>query len=305
MDRVQIRPESRPAPEATPFRVAGTFTYDFTSARGTEVWRVFVHVPPGQAPEAGWPLLALTDGNAVIGLAVGALRIFGGHTAGTDVEPGVLVAVGYPTDEPYDPLRRSWDLSPPPGRSYPPFEPGGPPVRTGGADAFLAFIEDEVLPFVETLAPIDASRRTLFGHSFGGLFALHALFGGSRAFTRFVASSPTIYWEDAALLRAEERFAASGFGRNVVVQLSAGEYEGDRLAPFQYGRDDTAKRLDGLRTARTLALAKEMAARLRCLRGVLASFEAYAAETHMTMIPVAVSRALRVAFGRDTAGAGQ
>ncbi len=29
------------------------------------------------------------------------------------------------SDEPYDPLRRSWDLGPPPVKSYPPFEPAG------------------------------------------------------------------------------------------------------------------------------------------------------------------------------------
>jgi predicted alpha/beta superfamily hydrolase len=167
---------------------------------------------------------------------------------------------------------------------------------TGGADRFLRFIEEDVLPFVETLALVDPERRTLFGHSFGGLFTLHVLFSSSRAFSRFVAASPTIYWEDGLLLDSEKYFAASAGDRDLEVHLSAGEYEGETLAPFQYGREDTAKRLDHSLTTQTLALARAMAARLGTVPRVRVAYETYPGETHMTMLPIAVSRAVRVAF---------
>jgi uncharacterized protein len=262
-------------------------------------WRVFVHRPAGEPPPEGWPLLVITDGNAMIATAVDALRVQSSYPMGTHVGPGVIAAIGYPTDDAYDPLRRSFDLSPPPGRSYPPFSEGGPAVRTGGAQRFLDVIEAEVLPFLGGLAPIDPARRTLFGHSFGGLFALHALFSGCQAFSRYVAASPTIYWEDGGLLESERRFAATPRDRDVVIHLSVGEYEGETLAPFQYGREDTETRLSGARTARTLQLTREMAARLSALPRTRVACEIYPGETHMTMLPIAVSRAVRTAFEID------
>ncbi|WP_168990587.1 alpha/beta hydrolase [Aureimonas flava] len=283
----------------TTFHSAGlaqTRFVDLESERGGEPWRVFVHLPLGEAPAGGWPLLVMTDGNAMIATAVDALRVQSSYPAGTNVGPGVIAAIGYPTEDAYDPLRRSFDLSPPPGRSYPPFSEGGPQVLTGGATRFLDFVEGEALPFLDGLVPIDPSRRTLFGHSFGGLFALHALFSGCRAFSRFVAASPTIYWEDAGLLDSERRFVAASRNGELAIHLSAGEHEGATLAPFQYGRDDTEKRLSNARTARTLELTREMAERLSALPHARVSFEVYPGETHMTMLPIAVSRAVRTAF---------
>ena len=260
------------------------------------IWRLFVHVPPGDAPPDGWPLLVASDGNTMIGTAVDALRVQAAYPMGTDVQPGVILAIGYPGDGAYDPLRRSFDLSPPPGRSYPPFSENGPPVLTGGADRFLHFIEHEAMAFLETLAPIDPLRRTLFGHSFGGLFALYALFAGCPTFSLYVAASPSIYWEDRLLLNGEILFAASPPKRDLVVHLSAGEYEGEQLAPFQYDRDDTATRIDNAKTAQTLALTQAMAARLALMPRVSVTCETCPGETHMTMLPIALSRAVRVAF---------
>lgn len=288
-----------------------TVFLDVGDGRDGDPWRLFVHVPPGPAPANGWPLLLITDGNAMIATAVDTVRVQGAYPNATNVEPGVVVAIGYPTGEAYDPLRRSRDLSPPPGRSYPPFTEGGPEVRTGGADRFLRFVETEAMAAVATLAPIDPARRTLFGHSFGGLFTLYALFSGTATFTHFVAASPTIYWEDGILEEAAARFLASPrpFG-NRVVHLSAGQYEGDVLAPFQYEREDTEKRRLAARAARTLSLTEAMAARLRHLPDLRVVLETYPGETHMTMLPIAVSRAVRIAFearrpacdGRSTAG---
>ncbi|WP_182084023.1 alpha/beta hydrolase-fold protein [Aureimonas sp. ME7] len=285
------------SPVLHPAGLTDTVFFDLVGEDGGEPWRIFLHRPPGPAPEGGWPLLAITDGNAMIATAVDAVRVQGAYPGGTNVAPGVVMAIGYPTEGAYDPWRRSFDLSPPPGRAYPPFAADGPEVRTGGADRFLRFIEREALAAADAITPINPARRTLFGHSFGGLFALHALFSGTRAFTRFVAASPTIGWEDGVLTQTERRFLeAPALGGEVVVHLSAGEYEGDALAPFQYGREDTAERLERARTVRTAALTSAMAERLARVPNLRVLHETYPGETHMTMLPIAVSRAVRVAF---------
>jgi len=280
-----------------PAPLADTTVHDLVPAAGGEPWRVFIHVPPGPVPEAGWPVLYMTDGNAVIGTAVDAMRAQAFYPLGTNVGWGVIVAIGYPVAGAYDPLRRSWDLGPPPGKTYPPFHEGGPEVRTGGAEKFLAFIEDELKPFVASRVSIDADRQALYGHSFGGLFALYALFTRPRAFGTWIAASPAIYWEDRAIDRFLEPFEAAGpDGLNAQVILSAGEYETEKLAPFQIGAEDEQKRLEQKKVTRTDEFARLMAERLDAIHGVTASFELHAGENHMSILPVTVNRAVQAAF---------
>ena len=282
---------------ATPAFIADTTVHDLAPAHGGEPWRIFLHVPAKPAPEAGWPVLYMTDGNAVIGTAVDVVRAQASYPAGTNVSEGVIVAIGYPVDGAYDPLRRSWDLGPPPGKTYPPFYDGTPEVRTGGAGAFLAFVEDELKPWVASRASIDSGRQALYGHSFGGLFALYALFTRPFAFQTWIAASPSIYWEDRAIDRFLEGFEAAvpdGLATNMI--LSAGEYETEKLAPFQIGADDEEKRLAQKKLTRTDEFARTMAERLDTLSGVRASFELHVGENHMSILPVTVNRAVQAAF---------
>lgn len=287
-----------------PARVPDTTVFDLRPAGGGDRYRVFVHVPPDPPPARGWPVLYMVDGNAVIATAVDAVRAQASYPAGTNVGPGIVVAVGYPVDAPYDPLRRSWDLSPPPGAAYPPFEEGGPPVRTGGGAAFLGFIEGTLKPWVESRLSIDRRRQALFGHSFGGLFVLYALFARPAAFRTWVSASPAIYWEDAVIARYRDALAPRDWaGLDGTVLLSAGEYEGDALAPFQVGRADAAKRLAHKKETRTVERAQRLAEDIaaRTGRRDAARFELFAGETHMSVLPVAVNRAVQAAFALEPA----
>ncbi|TGS84715.1 alpha/beta hydrolase [Mesorhizobium sp. M3A.F.Ca.ET.174.01.1.1] len=281
----------------TPALIADTSVHDLVPVGGGEPWRIFLHVPPDPAPAAGWPVLYLTDGNAVIATAVDAMRAQASYPSGTNVGEGVIVAIGYPVAGAYDPLRRSWDLGPPPGQTYPPFHDAGPDVRTGGAEKFLSFIENDLKPFVANRASIDTSRQALYGHSFGGLFALYALFTRPRAFRTWIAASPAIYWEDRVIDRYLEAFEADlPEDMRAEVILAAGEYESEKLAPFQIGAADEQKRLEHKKVTRTDEFARLMAERLDAVAGIRASFELHAGENHMSILPVTVNRAIQAAF---------
>ncbi|MDK4704490.1 MULTISPECIES: alpha/beta hydrolase [unclassified Rhizobium] len=263
--------------------------------------RIFLYRPDKPAPAEGWPILYLTDGNACFATAVDALKVQASYPNGTDVAEGVIVAIGYPTDEPYDPLRRSWDLSPPPGRVYPPFFPDTPDVKTGGGERFLALIENELKPWIGRQVPVDRSRQTLFGHSFGGLFTLYALFYKPDAFSRWISASPAIYWEDAAILSMEREFLdRHKEPLDTELHLSAGQYEGEILAPFHKGTPEEQKRQERAKETRTIELARDMAerwAKLASSTGTI-TFEEYAGENHMSVLPVALNRAVQIAFRR-------
>ncbi|OYX83210.1 MAG: esterase, partial [Azorhizobium sp. 32-67-21] len=162
--------------------IPDTTVFDIAPESGGPPWRIFLYRPPGEPPAQGWPVLYYLDANAVAGTAADIMRVQAAWPLGTGIEWGVMVGIGYPVDGAYDSVRRSWDMGPPPGETYPPHTPGGPDVRTGGADAFLAFIEEELKPEIARRLAVDPARQAILGHSFGGLFVLHALFRRPQAF---------------------------------------------------------------------------------------------------------------------------
>lgn len=110
----------------------GTLYFDLAPTAGSEPYRIFLFRPKGEPPAEGWPLLVLTDGNATFPFAFASLVTQAPFPSGTNVGWGVVAAIGYPSDEPYDAFRRAWDLGPPPIKSYPAYFEGGPAVRIGG-----------------------------------------------------------------------------------------------------------------------------------------------------------------------------
>lgn len=278
------------------YSMPGTCFFDLAPAPGKEPYRIFLSIPAEPPPAQGWPLLVLTDGNATFPFATASLATQAPYPAATNICQGVIAAIGYPGDAPYDGVRRSWDLAPPPGRSYPPYVEGGPPLITGGADGLLAFIEDVLLPAVGEMTALDAGRRSLFGHSFGGLFTLYTLFKRPHLFANWIAASPSIYWEDGIVLKSESERPIEP-GGNAFLHLSAGEYEGDELAPFQRENADAAARLEKRKLEQTVSLAREMAQRLDgAPDGLRTQFELYPGETHMSVLAAAINRAVGVAF---------
>jgi uncharacterized protein len=99
-----------------------------------------------------------------------------------------------------DVAQRTHDLTPPTQKGLESrFSPGN-----GGADDFLAFMSDELLPFV---ARNYRTRpyKILIGHSFGGLFALHALATKPTLFNGYIAIDPTAGWNSGAeIARVQE-----------------------------------------------------------------------------------------------------
>ncbi len=76
---------------------------------------------------------------------------------------------------------------------------------SGGADEFLNFIKEELMPFLECEYRIDKSNLTLSGHSLGGLFTLYTLFSESHLFSNYIASSPYTSFNVEELLSLEEK----------------------------------------------------------------------------------------------------
>lgn len=173
-------------------------------------WRIQVWTPSAAPPPGGHPVIYALDGNAVFESLVQAGRDGSGH-AGV---AAVVVGVGYDVAARNDARARAWDYTPPsPDADAPRGSPHDPSARGrsppgGGADRFLAWLQDELQPRIASRYPVDAARSTLYGHSFGGLFVLHVLFTHPHAFRSYVAASPSLWWNGGVILREARQFAA-------------------------------------------------------------------------------------------------
>jgi predicted alpha/beta superfamily hydrolase len=184
-------------------------TIDFRSHIRDKDYRLLVSIPGKPAPPQGYPVLYLIDGNLHFGITVDTMRI---QACWPDVRDAVVVGIGYPTDSvavaldlrmddltsPIAPERASQGWM---GKMRP------PSVGWGKMDDYLRMLDEEIKPKIAELTTIDAGDQTLMGHSLGGLTTLHALFRRTASFQHFVAISPSIWWDDCAVLAYESAFA--------------------------------------------------------------------------------------------------
>jgi predicted alpha/beta superfamily hydrolase len=194
--------------------------------------RISLAWPAAPPPAAGYPALLVLDGNAGFGTAV---EVYRNLAARGTVPPALILGLGHPGEAPIDQASRT--------RDYTPAVAEAPP-GSGGAEAFLDFIEADLLPALEKRFPVDRSRLGLFGHSFGGLLAVHALLTRPALFRRVVAASPSLWWGQGAVLQAARHFAAAPPPRaaDAALLLTVGALE----------EQETGSPRDALRNARRM-----------------------------------------------------
>ncbi|CAG8429142.1 unnamed protein product [Penicillium salamii] len=150
----------------------------------------------------------VVDGNAMVLSATDVVRRRRvRHSEGI---PTIVIGISYPLTGSVYSHHRNHDLTPP-CEAYEPLNgPHGnaPTPQFGGADVFLHFITHTVHNFVfSSIFPQLSVRETaLFGHSFGALFALHALFTAPASFDVYLAASPSIWFNGSFILQEEESF---------------------------------------------------------------------------------------------------
>ncbi len=158
------------------------------------VYRILISKPEGEVPySGGYPVIYVLDGNAYFASLHEAKR------AQEQFRQAIIVGIAYPGEAPHNFLRRSYDLSPPVAE-----EQNEPPQ--GGQDELLDFIEHSLMPAIAERFPVDANHQSLYGHSFGGMFAIYALFTRPDLFNHIVAASPSLWWNNSYLLKHERDF---------------------------------------------------------------------------------------------------
>ena len=162
-------------------------------------------------PDNRYPVLYLLDGDVHFHHTTGIIQFL----ASNGRIPEMIVVALPNTD-------RNRDLTPPTqvdsDNAFP---------TSGGADNFLRFINDELIPFVDN-SYRTYPYRTLVGHSFGGLFAIHSLLTRHEVFNDYIAISPSLWWNDAAVVAKADSILKINSVLNASLYMTMGN-EGKRM----------------------------------------------------------------------------
>jgi predicted alpha/beta superfamily hydrolase len=255
--------QERPSPPAF---LPDVSTSIMKSSATGRAYQISVALPDGYSREhAPYPVLYAADANVQFGTLVETARVF------AQIPPLIIVGIGYETRGQgfvWDP--RAVDLTPAPNAGSP---------GSGHAADFLAFIRNDLVPSIER--NYNASQdRAWYGHSFGGLFGLYALFHNDGLFRRFVIGSPSIWEAKAVIQSSEKAFAATTRPLAAKVFFSVGLLEQNGSGP---------------------GMVNDLRELIRVLEGRhYKDFDFqvhyFADENHFTVIPATMGRGLRYIY---------
>ena len=149
--------------------------------------KIWIHVPEGNydgaIKDVNYPVVYLLDGNAHFYSVVGMINQLS-SVNGNRVCPKMIV-IGIPN------TNRMRDLTPTKMESRSP--------TSGGGDDFMAFIENELIPYIDANYPTDG-YKTFIGHSLGGLTVMDTWLDKPELFNSYVAIDPSMWWNNRRLL---------------------------------------------------------------------------------------------------------
>jgi hypothetical protein len=141
------------------------------------------------------------------------------------------------------------------------------------------------LPLVEDRYRTDPGDRGLWGYSFGGTLAAHALLNRPGTFQRYLLSSPSLRWDDRLLLKQATAYAAAHD------DLPARTYTG-------YGADEPTANIAIWRT-----FVDEIASPR--YPGLTLTTELVPNADHTTAMPIAFMRGMVAVYGPRSPGLDQ
>ncbi|KHO14051.1 alpha/beta hydrolase [Acinetobacter baumannii] len=179
-----------------------------------------IYKPPVAPPQHGYPVLYILDGNATFPSAVNIAQSIGAGSTKLGLDPLMIVAVGYPKQKNFDVQKRAYDYTPKPSSE---FQAQGK-YKYGGADQFIAFLNNELKPEIAQQFPINSQQQSIYGHSFGGLFVLYHFFQKPDAFQRYFAASPSL-WFDQGMLFQQLKHSQSQKSNHPLLMTTVGTHE--------------------------------------------------------------------------------
>ncbi|HSW54811.1 MAG TPA: alpha/beta hydrolase-fold protein [Ignavibacteriaceae bacterium] len=180
------------------------------SEAAADSFYILVSVPDGYySNEKNYPVLYVLDGDIAFGMAASIARYL---QIGDNIPELIVVGIGYGAIDKSAGEKRRRDYR---------------PDKSGGAEKFLMFIKDELIPYIDSNFRTIPDNRTITGYSIGGLFALYALFTQPDIFNRYIVGSPSLSWDNYSIFGYEESSVDKLKEKSLNVFISVGSEESD------------------------------------------------------------------------------
>jgi predicted alpha/beta superfamily hydrolase len=138
-----------------------------------------------------YPVIYVTDANYTFPIVAGAMRL---PVNSNKMQEAIIVAIGYEKGSAGSDSRI---------RDYTPSNAKNWKKQTGSAQNHVEFMHNTVFSFIESNYRASRSKRTYIGHSLGGLFGAYILFTAPDLFSHYIIGSPSVWFNDNALLGFE------------------------------------------------------------------------------------------------------
>jgi len=171
-------------------------TFRLYSKNVLDSFSIFVNLPNdyNAQQKEKYPVVYLLDANLYFDILATTINKYSEVGLAPSV---ILVGIGYKDFPTMDSLRNRDD-------TYPTAIPEYEMTVSGGADKFLSFINNELIPQIDKEYKTDTSKRELMGHSLGGYFTVYTilqdLLGKSNSFNSYIAASPSIHYNKYYIL---------------------------------------------------------------------------------------------------------
>ena len=243
-----------------------------------EYRRFFVSTPPSYRDTTflprRYPVLYLLDGDAYFSAVSGMVHLLSSGIPGASALPEMIV-VGVAN------TNRTRDLTPTQAAHDQRDRPQPGFANSGGNPKFLNFVTSELIPRIESSYRTEP-YRILFGHSFGGITAINALYTLPTTFNAYIASDPALWWDKRSLLRqAPERFSKPGLAGRTLFVAQANTIEAADTIDIPY---NSILRFNGILQQRNAS-------------GLRYGYKHYPDDNHSTVPLIAAYDGLRFIFG--------
>lgn len=261
----------------------------FIKAQGNKVdYRIFISLPKGYLESnQKYPTIYFLDSDQSFPL----FHVTSHFLADRDlIENAIVVGIGYKDHDPNIPdgykyksvtaykLNRT--------RDYLPIKTvinGGDPlephhVNSGKANQFRDFIEHELIPTIEKKYRT-SSERSIFGHSYGGLFAMWVLLTKKDMFDNYVMVSPSFWYED-----------------NWIHSLGIKKYPIDKRLYFLTAEGDSSRLIE--QTEKMVSKLQRLATKEKvpAMKLELLKYTQIPNEDHTSIMPIGVAKGMRFAL---------
>jgi len=177
-----------------------------------------IYLPDGYNPAdtVRYPVIYLLDGSADEDfIHIAGLVQFGSFEWVKQVPQSILIGIAN--------IDRRRDYT------FPSTIPGDKMANptSGHSDAFIRFLESELLPQAEKKYKING-HRTLIGESLGGLLATEILLKKTTLFNKYIIVSPSLWWDNGSLLTLNSAIYSASFNRPTDIYIGVGK---EGLAP--------------------------------------------------------------------------